>query len=512
MTDYVPVIPEELAGRIRYQDGRFHASQELKGNMILDGLFARYTEQTGALLIPCDWYSPADYEQQFGIRYAQTGLYAGAAGEQSWVDRLLYDLLQRALDKKATDIHVNYMGPYTQVDFRRLGRVTPEMTMNGEEGIQFIRGIFQGQYSHAESGFTEHERYDGRIADHKFLPPRLFAVRLHTEPLESPHIYEPGVALSMRLFYDTTSATGTLEQRLGSLGFTPEQQKTIHGFTERSGLTVISGPTGSGKTTVLKNILEALTQYVPTKNYYSLEDPPEYTILGVKQLKVFTKAANDEARLSALLNALAGLMRSDPDVIMLGEIRYLEAASAAINAALTGHSVYSTVHASSAIGIVARFHEMGVPLESICTDGVLNGLIYQRLIPHLCPHCKEPLTKHMDVLPPELINRLRTVFHGNLDGIFIKGNGCSHCQSMGLSGQQVAAETVSCDDRKLLSLFRQNKLWEAQTYWVNECSGKTHVEHALERIAAGEIDPAIAEERLGVTLDHDLAYRSEHVV
>ncbi|MBR6626252.1 MAG: Flp pilus assembly complex ATPase component TadA [Mailhella sp.] len=507
MADYTPTIPDALAGRIRYQDSRFHASQELKGNLILDALFAEYTEKTGASIIPCEWYSPADYEQSFGIRYAHDGLNIGAAGEQSWVDRLLYDLLTRALEKKATDIHVSYMGPYTQINFRRLGRVIPEMTLNGEEGIQFIRGIFQGQYSHAESGFTEHERYDGRIADHKFLPPDLFVVRLHTEPLESPHIYEPGVSLSMRLFYDTTSATGTLKERLGSLGYTPEQQNLIHGFTERSGLTLISGPTGSGKTTTLKNILEALTQYVPTKNYYSLEDPPEYTLLGVKQLKVFTKAASDAERLSALLNALAGLMRSDPDVIMLGEIRYEEAASAAIQAALTGHSVYSTVHASSAIGIIARLHEMGIPLESICTDRVLNGLIYQRLIPHLCPECKQKLTDNLKLLSPELTARLKKIYRGNLDGIFIKGKGCPHCLDMGLVGQQVAAETISCADRKLISYFRENKLYEAQRYWMNECGGKTHVEQALERISSGLVDPIIAEERLGVTLDHDFAYR-----
>ena len=78
---------------------------------------------------------------------------------------------------------------------------------------------------------------------------------------------------------------------------------------------------------------------------------------------------------------------------------------------------------------------------------------------------------------------------------------------MGLVGQQVAAETISCADRKLISYFRENKLYEAQRYWMNECGGKTHVEQALERIASGLVDPVIAEERLGVTLDHDFAYR-----
>lgn len=507
MAEYVPVIPESLAGRLRWQNG-FHASAELKGNIELDALLARYSAQTGSLIVPCSWYSPNEFEQKFGIRYSKFA--SDRDRDRPWVEDYVMDLLDRALQKKVSDIHITYMGPYAQVYFRRMGLLQEDEPLNGEEGKQLIRGIFQGIFSQAESGFTEFERYDGRIADRKFLPEGLFAVRLHSEPIQSPLISTPGVTLAMRLLYDATSATGPVRQRLASLGFTPEQQKLVDSFTERSGLTIVSGPTGHGKTTVLKNIMEALAQYVPTKNYYSLEDPPEYTILGVRQLNVFTKAISDAERERALLEALAGLMRSDPDVLLIGEIRYLEAAKAAINAALTGHGVWSTVHANSAIGIVARLHEMGVPLESICTDGVLSGLMYQRLMPILCPKCKQPLHEHPDALSPELWERLKAIFtHGEIDNIHIRGEGCPHCDGLGLVGQQVAAEVIPAADRQLIGLLRENRLYEAQHYWIKNMGGTTHVAHALARITSGEVDPAIAEERLGLTLDHDLVFEKQ---
>ena len=502
MSEFIPSIPETLASRLRWQSG-FHASAELRGNMELDSLFAQFSEQTGQDIVPCSWYSPSEFEQKFGIRYSKFTKKEG--GESNWVDAYVSDLLTRALAKKVSDIHITYMGPYAQVYFRRMGLLMEEEPLNGEEGLQLIRGIFQGPFSQAESGWTEHERYDGRIADHKFLPEGLFAVRLHSEPIQSPLIPEPGVSLAMRLLFDATSASGDVRQRLTTLGFTPQQRELVHSFTERSGLTIIAGPTGHGKTTALKNIMEAMAQFQPTKNYWSLEDPPEYTIMGVKQLNVFTKAASDEDRQRALLEALAGLMRSDPDVILLGEIRYLEAAKAAISAALTGHSVWSTVHASSAVSIVARLHEMGVPLESICTDGVLNGLMYQRLMPILCPHCKRKLIEFPNSISEELWSRLRSVYqHGEIDGIYIRGTGCDECDGMGLIGLQVAAEVISATDRKFLALLQDNRLWEAQDYWIKDMGGETHISHALTRIASGEVDPAIAENRLGLTLDYDL--------
>ncbi len=486
--------------RLRFVDNVCHLSAELKGSLELDSILAREARRRNVAAIPLCWHKPVEFEQLFGLERRHT-VTAGS----SWVDDYVLRLFTRAMAQKATDIHITYMGPYAEVSMRRMGLIQQEECLDGAMGLQLIRAIFQGERSQAESGFSEHERYDGRIADQAFLPHGLFAVRLHTEPIQSPYIPGPGLTLSMRLLLDTTSVQGSLSERMAALGFTAEQQESLASFAESSGMSVISGPTGHGKTTVLKHILESLAQDVPTRNYYSLEDPPEYTILGVRQLNVCTKAVSDHERERALLEALAGLMRADPDVILLGEIRYLEAARAAVNAALTGHSVWTTVHASSGINVLARFQEMGLPLASVCSEGVLTGVSYQRLLPVLCPACKVPLARSGTALPPRLKARLAKIYRpAQQKRICVRGRGCPVCDGMGLAAQKVAAEVIPLRDPKLMELLRAGRMMDAWLYWIRELSGMTHIAHARERVAAGEVDPRLAEERLGTTLDADL--------
>ena len=487
--------------RLRFVGNVCHVSAELKGSLALDGILAERARATGVMTIPIRWHKPVEFEQLFGTPHKGNALSEGS----SWVDDYVKKLFARAMARKVTDIHITYMGPYAEVSFRRMGLIQPEECLDGAMGLMLIRGIFQGGRSQAESGFSEYERYDGRIADQSFLPRGLFAVRLHSEPIQSPYIPGPGLNLSMRLLFDTTSVSGTLMERMAALGFTREQQELLHSFSLKSGLSVVSGPTGHGKTTVLKNIMEALARSVPTRNYYSLEDPPEYTILGVKQLNVFTKAVSDKERERALLEALAGLMRADPDVILLGEIRYLEAARAAVNAALTGHSVWTTVHASSGINVLARFREMGLPLESVCSRGVLTGVSYQRLLPILCPSCKRPLSSHKGELAKDLLKRIERLYpKEEREGLCLQGKGCKACDGMRLTAQQVAAEVIPMNDAHLVELVRANAMEEAQRYWVDVMHGTTHIAHARMRVGNGEVDPRLAEDRLGTTLDADL--------
>ncbi len=503
--------------RMKMVDGVCHLSEELRGNLLVDDHLARMAREQGRFSVPVVWHRPSAWEKLFGDgerggrREAKDAAKPGSASAKgqeqdlsaaTWVDAYVHRLFEKAMARKVSDIHITYMGPWTQVSFRRMGLVMEEESLDGPTGLQLVRGIFQGQLSQAESGFSEYERYDGRIADRTFLPRGLFAVRLHTEPIQSPHLQGPGITLAMRLLFDAASANGTLAERLACLGFEQKQIELVESFSETTGMTVVSGPTGHGKTTVLKNILEALAENVPTRNYYSLEDPPEYTILGVRQLNVFTKAVSDEERERALLEALAGLMRSDPDVILLGEIRYLGAARAAVNAALTGHSVWTTVHASSGLNVLARFREMGMPVDSALS--VLAGVTYQRLLPTLCPGCREPLLPNLDGLAPKLRERLKALYPDSLDRLFVRGKGCSACDHLGLSGQKVACEVIPMRDRRLRELLSQGRVDEAQTHWVHELGGMTHVAHARARVANGEVDPRLAEERLGVPLDSDL--------
>lgn len=348
-------LSDELKGRVALSDGVLHVSAELKGKMELDALVARLRHR-GRIAI--EWHTPKKFDALFA------GLLSGGivledkngVSRSDNVKRYVIELFRKAHELKASDIHITYNGQYTLIDLRRLGTLQYYSQLGGEEGKQLIQGIFQSDMSQAEASFSPFERQDGRIVDPMVLPNGVFSVRLHTEPIQSSMAANgKGVFLAIRMLYDATSAHGTLTERAASLGFTKEQGEMLLELTERSGLVVISGPTGHGKTTLLKHVFETMAEYQPGKNYVSFEDPPEYSLNGVKQVPITTKTINnDEERARAYNDALAGGMRMDPDTLMIGEIRYIEAAKAAISAALTGHGVLATLHANNGFGVIRR--------------------------------------------------------------------------------------------------------------------------------------------------------------
>ncbi|MDO4840244.1 MAG: ATPase, T2SS/T4P/T4SS family [Desulfovibrionaceae bacterium] len=527
-------LPPALAARARFEGNKLHLSADLRGSEELDLYLAmadrlqRAASQASRASTDSSgreakdsfpelvWHSRDSFEKRFGVRLPDTDPQGpGRQGRpENWVHDYVRELFARARDKKASDIHIACMGSYATVSFRRMGFMTDEEVLDGEKGLMLIRAIFQGQISQTEGGFSLYERQDGRIAGSSFLPEGLYAVRLHSEPVQDPHGGKPGVVLAMRLLFDAADTAGSMEERLTRLGFAKEQQALLQDSARLGGMTIISGPTGHGKTTVLKNIMESMAHDTPTRSYYSLEDPPEYPIRGVHQLNVLTKSVSDDERRRAFMEALAGLMRSDPDVILLGEVRYREAAEAAVQAALTGHSIWTTVHAGSALSIITRLHEMGLPYASICAENVLTALTYQRLVPVLCPHCKISLQEHPEEvqrLPQDLVQRLKHIGAAAsipeeelMAKICLRGPGCPACSHMGLAGQKVAAEAVSLREPVLRSLLREGREREARLYWRHTLHGRTYLDQARERVLSGEADPVLSEERLGTTLDADL--------
>jgi len=236
----------------------------------------------------------------------------------------------------------------------------------------------------------------------------------------------------------------------------------------------------------------------------------------VRQILITVKEELQRAK--AYCEAIAGMMRNDPDVLMLGEIRYGEVAKAAIDAALTGHAVWTTIHANNAFGIISRMRSLMAwsnpfgenetdsqnPLELLCDPNVLAGLEYQRLIPVLCPACKIkmldiPEKERGNFIPKDVEKRLITRAD-NIENVHVRGEGCDECHSRGLSGLTVAAEFIATD-QKMLSFLRSGYTDKAYEYWQKEYGGISYIQHALNQIQMGTVDPYLVEERLGVPLD-----------
>ncbi len=203
------------------------------------------------------------------------------------------------------------------------------------------------------------------------------------------------------------------------------------------GLILVTGPTGSGKTTTLYSALNELNN--PIYNIITVEDPVEFQIPGINQVPVKKEIGLTFA------NALRSILRQDPDIIMIGEIRDTETAEIAIEAALTGHQVLSTMHCNDAPGAIARLDDMGIAPFLISSSVILSCA--QRLMRRICSHCKEPVT-----YPEKMYNDLN-IDPSTFDGITLyRGRGCDRCKNSGYAGRLaiIEAMTVSDEIRKLI--------------------------------------------------------------
>lgn len=499
ISSFFDSVPEAMRGRIALVDGKLIMSAELQGNLEMIS-FVGNMRRRG--ILEYKFYSPKHFDAEYAKVAERT-----IPGDNE-IQKFAIELLAKAHAAGATDIHIIHVGPYTMIQFRILGMLTDFTQLEGEFGENLVACIYQKLSQSADACFSPSERQDGRIASRKYLPPQVHSVRVHSEPIECALAKNnTGTSMSLRLLYDSTSAAGTLSERMGRLGFTADQCEIAQYLTRRTGLTIISGPTGHGKSTLLKHIMEAEVERNPGKAYFSIEDPPEYPLKGVRQVLISSNVTAQRAE--AYQAAIAGAMRSDPDVLMIGEIRFTEAAVASIDAALTGHAVWATLHANNGFGIIARMvstlsTHFRNPLEQLCDHNVLAGLEYQRLLPVLCPYCKIRLLdlatdERLNYVPADVQARLGRVLDDR-SGVYVRGQGCDHCNKRGLIGQTVAAEIIATD-QEMLGYLRDGNIPRAHEYWVKEKGGQSYVQHAVDLIKAGLVDPYIAEERLGVPLN-----------
>ena len=319
------------------------------------------------------------------------------------------------------------------------------------------------------------------------LPAGVQSLRLQFNPLANE-----GRVLVVRILY---SGDGK-PLDIASLGYSAEQVRQIATMSARPvGINVISGPTGSGKSTTLKAILEGLIQRRGEElSVLTIEDPPEYVIANAEQMPV-TNAKTQEERAAAFTQAISAGLRSDPEIMMIGEIRDKASADLSVEGALSGHPIYASLHANTAMDILTRLRDMGIEDFKVYDSTVFSGLVGQRLLRQLCPHCRVKLSEaiangQVDALVQEritdMINHTPTEAMEESE-LYVAGEGCHNCNS-GYKGRAVVAEIILPDDT-FMGFMAQNKKAEARTYWFEKMNGIDLLGQAWMRAVEGRVSP-----------------------
>jgi len=327
--------------------------------------------------------------------------------------RLIDSLIESGVLNRASDIHIEPYGSSLRARYR----VDGELITFGLVDYSLLPNVISrlkimGDLDIAEKRLPQDGHFSMRILGEQV------EFRLSTLPT---HL---GEKAAIRLLYGQET-----RPKKSELGFSSEDLDILTKlFHLPYGAIIMTGPTGSGKSTTLTAFLEELNQ--EGRNIITVEDPIENPLVGVNHVKVERMAGLDFA------NALRHILRQDPDIIMIGEIRDRETAQIAIQAAITGHVVLSTLHTNDAAGVIERLTDMGI--EPYLAAAAINGIISQRLIRRVCPECKAPtnLTSHEASwlnLPHDT-----TVF---------EGAGCRHCNNTGYKGRMAVYEYIIVDDK-----------------------------------------------------------------
>lgn len=378
----------------------------------------------------------------------------GIAGEDVPIVRLVNQLLREAVRDGASDIHVEPDAKNVRVRYRVDGVLHEVMTLPGASRA----GVTSRLKIMAEMDIAERRRpQDGRIAVKVDDRP----VDIRVASLPTPH----GEALVLRILNSELSF-----KELADVGLSADEHKRVMELLSRPyGALLIAGPTGSGKSTTMYGALQQLNTM--DRKIITIEDPVEYQMTGVTQMAVHNRIGLTFAA------GLRTILRSDPDIVMVGEIRDPETAETAVRSALTGHLVLSSIHTNDAPSALNRLTDMGVP-PYITSSGLL-GVVAQRLVRVLCPHCKEELK----VTGPRLVAAGFTASEAKTIKLF-GPVGCDACSTSGFKGRIGVFEVMPMDE-ELTRAFLDHEPADRLREIAISAGMKTLRRDALDKVAAG---------------------------
>jgi len=380
--------------------------------------------------------------------------------DASPIIRLVDSTIFTAIQRRASDIHIETQDDAVSVKYRIDGVLQPAMRPIAK---QFHSSIISRIKVMAELDIAEKRvPQDGRFKMR--MPGKTIDFRVSVMP--SVH----GEDVVIRILDKESISEQFTELRLDILGFPEDELRRFRKYIrEPYGMVLVTGPTGSGKTTTLYAALSEIKSI--EDKIVTIEDPVEYQLRGITQIPINEKKGLTFAR------GLRSILRHDPDKIMVGEIRDTETAQIAINSALTGHLVFTTVHANNVLDVLGRFLNMGV--EAYQFVSALNCVLAQRLVRTICHHCRRPAKVTQALLEESGLDPALEHTH-----TFYEGIGCIECGGTGYKGRMAICELLDLSDR-----IREMILDKKPTSEIKKAARDEGMrflrESAVERVMAG---------------------------
>ncbi|HXU92728.1 MAG TPA: GspE/PulE family protein, partial [Gallionella sp.] len=402
-----------------------------------------------------------ELSEDLGDSYVDFGALAGSAGaEEAPVVKLLQTMFEDATQIRASDIHIEPQENRVVIRFRIDGLMHLQMEADNKIAPALVLRLkLMSGLDISEKRLPQDGRLHVRVRDHGV------DVRIATCPTQY------GESVVMRLLRQDSGMVS-----LDKLGMPPDMLKRFREIIRRSsGMVLVTGPTGSGKTTTLYAALEEINTI--DQKIITVEDPVEYRLPGINQVQVNEKIDLTFARV------LRSALRQDPDVILVGEMRDAETAQIGLRAAMTGHLVFSTLHTRDTAGTLFRLVDMGVPRFMVASS--VQVILAQRLLRRVCSSCAqpyEPTPQEGEWLLAEGVTRDKWIG-------FMSGRGCSYCNGTGYHGRMGVYEMLEMN-RTLADAAAHESSVHFMQAAREHMRGKSILDHALEMLQQGRTSVA----------------------
>ncbi|NTF17254.1 Flp pilus assembly complex ATPase component TadA [Agrobacterium rubi] len=408
------------------------------------------------------------------------------------------DLIRKSAEVGSSDMHLTVYEHEAMAERREDGELEAFEHLLSQQALEICQAAF-AMTDNSDPTYMPLEDQEARVtrasveaAGQKF-PDGVQALRL-----QFTYLPPGGRYLVARLLYDQKVG---VDADVDTLGFAKNHIRELNLMRSRPyGVNIISGPTGSGKSTTLQRILTALKRKYPGRNILSIEDPPEYLIERVRQLAI-TNARTEGERSAAYQKKMNSAMRLDPDTIMVGEVRDGPSASLMFKAAMSGHGVYTTVHANTAPAILDRLRDMGVEPYKLGDATLVTGLVGQRLLRRIKPEYGLTIeeARSLGLLEEEDFDYLVRLAGPHADKVRFDGAfGTTDPAKMkrARNGRSIIAEAIHPDQTYLDYYFEKTKS-AAMQYWIEHMNGVTMYEHAMTIMCQGLLCPMEFRAKLG---------------